>query len=215
MSERKSRDKRIVKKIFLGITILIAAILLLLGILACIDLLLEKEDLTPPLPPEAFFSADYTENIFEDEAYMRLNRSVYYKQYDSGEILTEENYEDLGTASEFFYHYFNNVISGNYNAYHKMLTETYLQDDEVPDRFTMQMLYDIQVNQVQAPGSATYKGEEVTVFFFEVKYKIFRNNGTFRNDVGSNQSTTQYYHLYSYKGQLYLNSVQDKWVVIE
>ena len=215
MSNKKSNDKKIVKWILLGIVILLVASLLLLGILALVNLLLEEEDLTPALPPEAFFSADYSQNIFEDEAYMRLNHAVYYKQYDSGELLTEENYENLGTASEFFYRYFDNVIRGDYNAYHKMLTEDYRQSDEVPEKFTMQMIYDIEVNQVQTPGSASYNGEEVTVYFFEVKYKIYRNNGTFRNDVASNQSTTQYYHLYSYKGQLYLNAVQDKWVVIE
>ncbi len=215
MSDRKSKDKNIVKRILFGFAVLLIALLLLLGIMSIVSLLLEEEDLTPALPPEAFFSADYSQNIFEDEAYMRLVRSVYYKQYDSGEVLTDENYEDLGIASEFFYHYFNNVINGDYNAYHKMLTDTYLQDDEVPERFTMQMIYDIEVNQVQAPGSANYKGEEVTVYFFEVKYKIYRNNGTFRNDVASNQSTTQYYHLYAYKGRLYLNAVQDKWVVNE
>ncbi len=215
MSTRKNNDKKIVKRILLGIALLLVATLLLLGVLALVSLLLEEEDLTPALPPEAFFSADYSQNIFEDEAYMRLNRAVYYKQYDSGELLTEENFKDLGTASEFFYLYFDSVIRGDSNAYRKMLTEEYRQSDEVPEKFTMQMIYDIEVNQVQATGSAAYNGEEVTVYFFEVKYKIYRNNGTFRNDVASNQSTTQYYHLYSYKGQLYLNAVQDKWVVIE
>ncbi len=215
MSTNKNAEKKIVKRILWVCTILLAAILFLFGALAVIGLFLEEEDLTPALPPEAFFSADYSQNIFEDEAYMHLNRAVTYKQYDSGEPLTEENHKDLGVASEFFYHFFDNVIKGDYTAYHQMLTESYLKDDEVPQRFTMQMLYDIEVNQVQTPGTASYKGEEVTVYFFEVKYKIYRNNGTFRNDVASNKSTTQYYHLYSYKGQLYLNSVQDKWVVIE
>lgn len=215
MSTQKAKEKKIVKRLFLCFALLLAAALLLLGILALVSAFMEEEDLTPALPPEAFFSADYSENILEDEAYLRLNRSVFYKQYDSGEQLTEDNYEDLGVASEFFYHYFNNVINGDYNAYHKMLTEDYQNSDDVPERFTMQMLYDIEVNQVQSVGSATYKGEAVSVYFFEVRYKIYRNNGTFRNDVASNQSTTQYYHLYSYKGQLYLNAVQDKWVVIE
>jgi len=215
MSEQKNKEKRIVKRILWGFGLFLVAALLLLGILTLINALMEEEDLTPALPPEAFFSADYSENILEDEAYLRLNRAVYYKQYDSGEQLTEENYKDLGIASEFFYRYFDHVIEGDYNAYHKMLTDDFRNSDEVPERFTMQMIYDIEVNQVQSAGTATYKGEEVTVYFFEVKYKIYRNNGTFRNDVASNRSTTQYYHLYSYKGQLYLGDVQDKWAVTQ
>ena len=101
-----------------------------------------------------------------------MNRAVYFKQYGSGEQLTEENYLDYGEFAEFFYHYFDNVIRGDYNAYHQMLTESFLESEDVPDRFTMQMIYDIEVDQVQSGGSAEYQGETVNVYFFEVKYKI-------------------------------------------
>lgn len=215
MSANKENEKRIVKRILVISGIVLLALCLLVGAFVLVSMLLEEEDLTPALPPEAFFSADYSENIFEDPAYMSMNRAVYFKQYGSGEQLTEENYLDYGECAEFFYHYFDNVIRGDYNAYHQMLTESFLESEDVPDRFTMQMIYDIEVDQVQSVGSAEYQGETVNVYFFEVKYKIYRNNGTFRNDVASNQSTTQYYHLYSYQGELYLNAVQDKWVVLE
>ena len=53
------------------------------------------------------------------------------------------------------------------------------------------------------------------MYYFEVKYKIFENNGTFRNDVASNRSTTQYYELYDLGDRILLNAIGQKQVVLD
>lgn len=194
--------------------IVLAVTAVLATVLWAVGLMLKSGTKKPDsLPDDVFYEADYSKDIFLDEAYMSLDRSIMYMEYDSGMTLTEENYTTAGVASEFFYEYFDAIIKGDADRYHGMLTENYIDDFEPPAEFTMQMLYDIEVNRVQTSWSEEYNGKTVTVYNFAVKYKIFENNGTFRNDIASNQSATQYYELYSYDGKFYLNSYTNKLVI--
>ena len=161
-----------------------------------------------------FYEADYDRNILEDPAYQRLNRSILYLEYGSGEPLTEENHRTLGVASEFFYWYFDAIIRGDCETYRAYLTPHYIREFEPPERFTMQMLYNIEVNREQQMSTAVFEGQTVNVYYFSVKYSIFENNGTFRDDVASNKSTTQYYELYEVGSRLYLNAVSDKKMIL-
>ena len=161
-----------------------------------------------------FYEVDYDRDIFEYPAYQRLNRSVLYLEYGTGEPLTEENNRTLGVASEFFYIYFDAIIRGDCETYRSFLTPHYVEEYEPPERFTMQMLYNIEVNREQQMSTAEFRGETVNVYYFSVKYSIFENNGTFRNDVGSNRSTTQYYELYEVGGRIYLNAFSNKQMIL-
>ena len=204
------------KTIILVVFISLLSLAILAIVLAVINHLLSSGTKAPDaLPQDVFYEADYQQNIFEDPSYQLLDRSIMYMEYDSGFELTDQNYADAGIASAFFYQYFDAIIRGDATRYRNMLTENYIDDFEPPQKFTMQMLYDIEVNRIQSSWSEEYKGKTVTVYNFAVKYKIFRNNGTFRNDIASNQSTTQYYQLYSYDGAFYLNSYTNKLVVPE
>ena len=196
--------------------IVLVAAAVLATVLWAVGLMLKGGTKKPDsLPDDVFYEADYSKDIFLDEAYMSLDHSIMYMEYDTGMTLTEENHTTAGVASEFFYEYFDAIIKGDADRYRGMLTENYIDDFEPPAEFTMQMLYDIEVNRVQTSWSEEYNGKTVTVYNYAVKYKIFENNGTFRNDIASNQSATQYYELYSYDGKFYLNSYTNKLVISE
>lgn len=210
------RSKQTIKKSILIVCIVLAVTAVLATVLWAVGLMLKSGTKKPDsLPDDVFYEADYSKDIFLDEAYMSLDHSIMYMEYDSGMTLSEENHTTAGVASEFFYEYFDAIIKGDADRYRGMLTENYIYDFEPPVEFTMQMLYDIEVNRVQTSWSEEYNGKTVTVYNFAVKYKIFENNGTFRNDIASNQSATQYYELYSYDGKFYLNSYTNKLVISE
>lgn len=214
---RQLSDREKLKRIVTVVAAALLVLLLLTGALWLMDHLLSKRNDPPAvssLGGYQFYEADYDRNILEDPAYQRLDRSVRYLEYDSGETLTEENYRTLGVASEFFYQYFDAIVRGDCEAYRAFLTPYYIEEFEPPERFTMQMLYEIEVNRTQAQSTAVFEGREVIVHYFSVKYKIFENNGTFRNDVESNRSTTQYYELYDLDGRIYLNAVSNKQMII-
>lgn len=206
---KQTSSRKLLIRVFVVILAVLAFLGIVLGALALIDRALKGKT----SEVSGLESVDYDENIFEDEAYLRLNRSVFYAEYGSGEALTEEDYRQKGVASEFFYEFFDAVICGDAAGYRSMLTENYLSENDVPERFSMQRLYDIRVDQVQEVSQTEYKGATAYVYYFEVQYKIFKNNGSFRNDIGSNQSVTQYYELYDLGGRMLLNAVTTKQVV--
>lgn len=212
LSKQQKRNRMLVKRIVILVAVVLLVVAILAGALGLFLHILRRnsDSVWSELPSDAFYEANYDENILENPDYLRFHRAVMYLEYGSGEELTEQNASSLGVASDFFYRYFQAIITGNAAEYQAMLTSAYVERYYPPTRFTMQMLYDIEVNQLQNAGTAEYHGETIPVYYFSVKYKIFQNNGTFRRDVGSNISTTQYYELYKIQGKLYLNAISNK-----
>ena len=206
----KATSRKTLFRVFLILMILLAVLGVLLGVLALVDHLLRKNSSSAVSNLE---EPEYSVNILEEEAYLKLNRTIYYLEYGSGEELNESNLDTVGVASGFFYRFFDAVIRGDAETFRSMLTDDYIKNNDVPKRFTMQRLYDIRVDQCQSVDFTTYHGADAQVYHFEVSYRIFRNDGTFRNDVGSNQTTTQYYELYRVGDTILLNAVSQKRVL--
>lgn len=210
----RQKERKLIGRVVRIVVCVLLALALITGALWLVNHFLSGGSRKPgALPSDVFYEADYDRNIFEYPAYQRLNRSVNYLEYGSGEPLTEENYESLGVASTFFYEFFDAIIRGDCETYRSFLTPYYIKEFDPPEIFTMQMLYDIEVNRTQQASTATFEGKTATVHYFSVKYKIFENNGTFRNDVASNRSTTQYYELYDVDGRFYLNATSNMKVI--
>lgn len=212
MSNKQSK-KTILFKVAKYAAVFFVYLPLLLGALCLARFFIKESPTQEELPPEAFYPADYSVNILDNHAYLSLDHSVYYMNYGTGEPLTAENNQKVGIASAFFYEYFDSIIGGDAAAYRSMLTDTYIDEFDPPEKFTMQMLYDIQVNQSHSASTTTYNGETVNVYHFTVSYKIFENNGTFRRDIASNQSVTQYYDLIYHKNKMLLNNISNSIVV--
>ena len=133
-------------------------------------------------PPQniEFYPIDEDLNILIDPEYLEYDHRVFYYDADSGATYSVEE-EDLATldpAIRFFYDYFQAVILGDEEAYADCFVSDY--DGELPESFTMQMVYDIYVQP--------YFSEETGENTYRVEYKIHKNNGTFRNDMGSDVS---------------------------
>ena len=95
-----------------------------------------------------------------------------------------------GRPGAFFLSYFDTLIKGDYETYNTYFTDAYYETNEPFEYFARQLLYDIEVEIL----SAEEKGKE-TVYTFEVNYKFYLNNGTFRRDVGSDGSRPQIFTL--------------------
>ncbi|MBO4343542.1 MAG: hypothetical protein J5844_02685 [Clostridia bacterium] len=146
-----------------------------------------------------FYTPDYDVNIFEDAEYMKKNRNIYYEvptASGSAKIVLDE-YEkgELDAGQRFFTEYFDIVIGGEYEKYHKLFTDEYLKDPSgfekhpADRKFTMQRIYDINVKELAKTPyddkSYTYNGDPAVFGVYEVGYKIMKNDGEFRTDVES------------------------------
>ncbi len=135
--------------------------------------------------------ADYTEDIFEDRAYINKRRDVFFTFDGDGEFITAENYLTFSPAGEMFYNYFSCVINGNYSVYPSFFSENFKKSAILPEKFTMQKLYDISVT-LESRESADGGYTEL----YSVRYRIMDNNGTFRSDLKNNTVIPIYYTVF-------------------
>lgn len=207
MAEPKNEKKRKLKKALLIVCIVFAALcLLLLVSYGVLEYLRGNKNDVSALNSDQFFPPNYSEDISKDIVYQSKVRNVYYLEYGTGEMITEENLDSMPDSAKFFYDYFDCVISGNYTEYKSFFTQDYLKRSRIPDKFTKQKIYDIEVN-LYSRENIEQDGKSIIVDTFIVKYKIMDNNGTFRNDVGSNTIVPLIFQLYKQNDNVLINNI--------
>lgn len=180
LAPEQLREKR--KKIVKRIVIVCVAIVMLYALFTIFvpDSCFEEE--LPPIPIDQniyLYPVDWEwRDITLDEEYLELDRRIHFFDVDSGASYSVEA-EDLPTVSDeirFFYDYFQILILGDAELYADLFAPEYGGTYEIPEEFTPQMVYDIHIEPYFSET-----GEEDT---YKVFYKIAKNDGTFRDDIG-------------------------------
>lgn len=173
----------------------------------------DGEEETKKLPPSSiiFATPDYEYDIMQDNDYLQLNRRIYHCDDRSGmtEELTDKNISGYGAAAEILREYINAVIAGDADALNALFSENYFANHEAEPPFTMQRLYDIKLTKMNETTIAGEKGK-YTQYEYEVEYKIRLNDGTFRTDIGHDESKKQYFVLSdSVTGEVLIDQILD------
>ena len=139
---------------------------------------------------------DYEYDIMQDEEYLQLNRRIYHCDERSGltEELTDKNIGGYGPAARVLREAINAIIAGDADAYNSLFSDNYYANNEPESPFTMQRLYDIKITKVNETIKSGEKGK-YTQYEYEVEYKIRLNDGTFRMDIGHDESKKQFFIL--------------------
>ena len=149
-----------------------------------------------------YYPVDYELDIMTEPEYLDLDRNVYFTEGAETYSINDLPREDLDSDVIFFLNYFDLAIAGNYDAYNKLFTENYYKSNEPYYSFTQQMIYEIHLEKL---GSET-KGEQ-NIYYYDVSYKIHKNNGTFRNDIGCDGSKTLFFTLIEENGSILIDSI--------
>ncbi|MGN1047287.1 MAG: hypothetical protein ACI4QZ_01620 [Eubacteriales bacterium] len=172
------------KKKIIIISFLALCVFALISLLFPLIKVGHKADSKETQPAYTFYEADYDADIFENEEYLGLARELSYT--DGALTVTYKLTDDLSNvddALEFFASYFQTIINGDYEHYPSFFSNKYTGD--IPEKFTMQMVYNISLEKLPyltEDGSTVYR----------VDYMIYRNNGTFRPEIGSDGCIPQY-----------------------
>lgn len=176
-----------------GIIITLAAILLLMAIFYIILLVIERSEKPNDTQTNkyTFSAADYDENIFEDRVYMSYDRSVYYTDPNSGMTVTV-SHDDATDVSEtyrevveFLLDYIDTMINGDVDGYNACYAPEFYNKERTPKiAFTMQKLYRITLTAVDWKYDDSGDGA-LRYYNVAIEYMIKNNNGTLRNDMGS------------------------------
>ncbi len=211
-ADAKEKDKRRVKKaLIIAACVFLGALLLAAGAELAASLLKKRgaEEAVSRREAEEsgifFFEPDYSEDIFEDEVYLALDRSIRFEYMGEEILLTEQSASRRGGAALMFYNYFQCVINGDYAAYPGFFTEEYKKSPyaEIPEKFAMQKLCDIGIKLFDRRQNENGAISEI----FEVRYAIFENNGTFRRDIPSLETRTLVFELAYDDGVPLINSI--------
>ena len=159
-----------------------------------------------------FYPSIYDLDITTVPEYMDLDRYLYYTIGGNTIAVTDGNYQAYGNAVAFFGEYFETVIAGDVEKYNTFFTNRYYETADPYELFAPQMLYDINVEQLSRTVSDT---DNSITYAFNVSYKIYRNDGTFRNDIPSDASKTLYFELIENDGDIKIDRITYRVAVVK
>ncbi|MCQ2427613.1 MAG: hypothetical protein MJ137_04330 [Clostridia bacterium] len=193
----KTRNKRIV---ITAAAIGLAFIILYYGITAVGNAIKKKieADKEKDKPSHIiFFAPDYDEDIEKDTGYIDLDRNFYFEDpsygtkyaYDTDTL--DEVSESYRTCVRTVTDFLMSAIRGDTEGVNSCFSDYYLKNGgKLKDKVAPQKLYDIVISYDGEPDGAFPNTGETRAFW--VEYKIRMNNGTFRNDMGSNCVRKEY-----------------------
>ncbi len=176
MKNRRLRTALLIAGIFVGIAVLA---LVLLNVLLPKE---ENQNEQNTAKTIKFYSV-YDGDVRENEIYLELDRQFYLcdDHYGTKEAIDENQF--AGDAKlALIRDYINSLIDGYPDACRSLMTEKALAETPIPD-FAQQMIYRIEITETESGGNKTV---------YCLEYLIYRNNGTYRTDVGSNASKPEY-----------------------
>lgn len=172
--------------------ILIVAILSVSLILCLVFFLPPKDEEKGSDEQIHYYVADYEEDIFQNKAYMSFERGLLFSSGGVDQLFHYDiNFSEASPECQFFLEYFHSVILGEYDSVSDFYIDGYFEKEP---KFTMQMIYEPYV-MFHSVSEEEIDGEKAELLNFHVRYKIFRNNGTFREGVASNIAVPQIYQI--------------------
>lgn len=194
-------DKKIRKKRLITGIIIIGVILALLGIAYFVLSIIASGEIDYGYE---FYEPDWQCDIMQDEEYLEQGWHITYTN-DMGEsvAILDDDYAKFGIGVEFLSYYFAAIQSGDYEVYNGLFGDEYFEKNDPVEPFTSQRIYDINIRFLNEE-----KIDDESFFVnYEIEYKIMRNDGTFRRDIGSNMARTQFLTLKFTEDDLFISNI--------
>lgn len=195
-SQNKPNSKKAKKRLIIIILSIIGVIAILGATSMIIDFVEGKKEKEFEIDYN-FYPADFDENIFEDREYFDLVNAGFISYTDSSTNITVGIDKDkagrYGTGVVFLVDMIYDIINGDHEAYNARFSDLYYKKHYRKDNFTMQKVYDVNITYVRSESIDDDSGN-YTKSLYVLEYKILKNNGTFRRDIGAG-SKKQYFTL--------------------
>ena len=221
-SEKKLNDKKKLIKIAKIVLVSFGVLVALYAAMLIVTKLIADDKIPTRVVDESitFSDVNYGLDVFDDPIYasksLNITRNEYGEIYTVGDDYDGENdwhgmaplevYERDGAESAFFREYFVCVISGDHEKYPTFFTENFFKYYTIPEKFTMQKIYGINI-EVFNRETVNENGKTSVVSEYIVRYRIMNNNGTFRGDVPSDTVKPLYFKLVETDGKIGIDSI--------
>jgi hypothetical protein len=200
VNNKKKRNIIIVFLSLIGVMIVLIILNMLMDKVAEIpvkDIIPQKKSVDIATYNYDFYPPDYKTDIMSDADYLDKNRYIEFTNGAISVTIANGAFAEFGKPLVFFNEYFNTIINGDSDTYNGYFTADYYRDKtHIPyEEFTMQRVYEMNVELIQEYliESGEYYGDTMSIF--RVAYKIMKNDGTFRNDMGSDGAVPLLFEL--------------------
>lgn len=169
----------------------------------------DEEEAPTYKPAQAIWEEpDWGKDIMKDKEYLGLNRQIMFEDRMTGvgEVMEARSKNAYGEGAALLYDMIQSVIGGDADTYNSFFSQSYLKKNGEKEDFTMQQVYEVTIIRYDQ-STATEKGKAYTQYKFGVKYKINRNDGTFRTDIADGECWEQIFILTEREGRLLIESV--------
>lgn len=207
MSENKGFSSR--KKLIIVLAALALLMLMLYGITLLIPLFdsSEPQDTMEIIANYDFCEPDFSENIFEDEAYLkRIEHGII--TYDDKTVtvtVDPDNAVEHGTPVKIIVDMVYSAINGDHKEYNSYFSAKYFEKNQPKAKFTMQKIYNASI-QYFSQETAIEGKDSYNTYTYKLKYYIQDNNGTFRKDIGDD-ARVQYVTVSDRNGEFKIDSI--------
>ncbi len=205
--ERNRLKKRIVAVMLIMVIVL--------AVLWTVSIILDKVDKNaaePEIPVVYydFYTPNFEADIFEESNYLEKDRQLYYTD-DMGQQIgyTKNNITENDLIPEFFINYFDAIAHADKEKYLSCFSAEYREKIGDIKDFTMQRVYNMEVELISC--QSLENGESVAEV--TCNYRIMKNDGTFRNDIGSDMGRVQYMTLSIRDENIEISSVRTQYKV--
>lgn len=196
------------KRLIVLVTVILAFVVL--ALLNTVDFSKTPETTTrAPYTPapldDSYFAVDPTVDYAKDPVYLAKDRTPLYTD-KSGTT------EPLATAADypytdFFRSYFDALQKGDHKALNSLYSDVWYRKHTPLTNLTPQLLYDVTVtriaeytiNTAESEADRPYLGWKLITF--EVNYRIYQNDGSFRRDIAGDMAIVQIFDLLTDEGK--------------
>ena len=156
-----------------------------------------------------FYDEKYSKNLDEDEIYMGYDRTINYLVEATGvsETIREEDRSGYSEAVNLLYSMVEYMIIGNVEGYNSCFSPTYFSKASPESGFTKQKPYNITIIEVSQTDKKDEGGKYYTEYYFKLDYMIRHNNGSLRDDVGSDGIKTQHIYMSDKTGSVLIDTI--------
>ena len=185
------------KSVIIAAAVLGAAVLITAAAFIVATIAKKKENKPINKGGYSFVPVNPDENIYEDEAWLDLDRQCYFEEISSGITFSiDENLSEVPSycrqAVETLIQFTDAAVAGKAEEINGLFSKQYYDaGGEGKTSFTPQKLYDVKFSLISY-GDIEEDGAKHESFHFWIEYKIKDNNGTFRNDMGSDATRKEY-----------------------
>ncbi len=206
----REATRKLKKRMLIVIAAMVVFAVVAIPTIAFIDRRLNGEDesrpITPPKPNSViFYTPDYEADILKDTDYLSLDRDFRLKQGLNTTTLDPKKMNSYSPAVKVLYELVNAVINGDAEAYNELFSDRYVNDPKNPpleDPFTMQRVYDIVITKEREQAVSDTESGKYNEYIYSIEYKISKNDGTYRTDIGHDAARPQYFLLTDREGSV-------------